>query len=317
MQLRFTIPAANLDDTTPAAVDRVDVYAVSVAPDAEAAPSAGQIVSDPRNLRTRIAVRRLEPEQPPPAGTVTLPAPGDPAVVLDVPPVSDAAAPASMHYVVVPVSGTGRGRPGPPSAAAIVPFGPLPAAPGDVTLTHDETTLKITWNAGAEGQVFKVVRTTPPASDGQPLPLTPEPLSAAETSVPVVFGEPFCATVSAAVVAGGVSVQGPPSTPQCITPVDRYAPPAPAGLRAVQEGTTVTLIWDAVTARDLAGYIVLRGDGVNENLQPLMRAPVSGTTYRDTTVATGATYVYAVYAVDTAPAANVSELSARQTVTVR
>ena len=58
---------------------------------------------------------------------------------------------------------------------------------------------------------------------------------------------------------------------------------------------------------------MLRGDGATANLQPLMRTPIQETTYRDTTVAAGQTYTYAVYAVDTAPTPNVSPLSDRQT----
>jgi hypothetical protein len=108
-----------------------------------------------------------------------------------------------------------------------------------------------------------------------------------------------------------------PSDPVCVTPVDRFPPPAPSGLQAVQEGSAVTLIWTHVEAADLAGYVVLRGDGTTGTLQPLMRAPIQDVTYRDTTVQVGQTYTYAVYAVDSSPAANVSQLSDRQTVVIR
>jgi hypothetical protein len=88
-------------------------------------------------------------------------------------------------------------------------------------------------------------------------------------------------------------------------------------LRAIQEGSAVALVWTRVEAADLSGYIILRGDGAGENMQPLLSAPVQGTSYRDGTVQPGVTYVYAVYAVDRATPPNVSQLSARQTVSVR
>jgi hypothetical protein len=45
--------------------------------------------------------------------------------------------------------------------------------------------------------------------------------------------------------------------------------------------------------------------------------PIHETTYRDATVKPGVTYVYAVQAVDTAPAANRSEISAKVTEVAR
>ena len=85
----------------------------------------------------------------------------------------------------------------------------------------------------------------------------------------------------------------------------------------MQEDAVVTLIWTGVDAADLGGYVVLRGEGAGENMQPLMRDAVTDTTFRDTTVRPGMTYSYAVYAVDRAPTPNISQLSNRQTVTVR
>jgi fibronectin type 3 domain-containing protein len=114
-----------------------------------------------------------------------------------------------------------------------------------------------------------------------------------------------------------VSIRGELSAPICVTPVDRYPPPVPTGLRAVQEGGGITLLWEAVDAPDLAGYVVLRADSDGADMMPLTRDLLTATTYRDTTVAAGGTYGYAVLAVDTSPAANASPLSTRQTVAVR
>jgi hypothetical protein len=222
-----------------------------------------------------------------------------------------------MAFVLVPVAGTGRGRTGPPSAPLVVPVGELPAAPAAPTLDHSETHVRVTWQAPAEGQTLRVVRTTP---RGEPLPgdpLTPTPASATEVTIPVEFGREVCVALRGVETTGGVTVEGNLSPPGCLTPVDRYPPAAPTDLRALQEGTAIVLAWSAVSASDLAGYVVLRGTGEGESLQPLMREPIRETTYRDTAVQPGVTYVYAVYATDNTSPPNVSQLSNRQSVVVR
>ena len=116
---------------------------------------------------------------------------------------------------------------------------------------------------------------------------------------------------------GGATVEGPPSEVYCATAVDRYPPPPPTNLRAIQEGSAITLTWTPSDAPDLGGYIVLRGDAGGVNLQPLIREPVREPAFKDETARSGETYTYSVYAVDTAPVPNVSQQSDRQVVQVR
>jgi hypothetical protein len=68
----------------------------------------------------------------------------------------------------------------------------------------------------------------------------------------------------------------------------------------------MNLGWDANTERDLAGYLVLRGEAPGATLQALTPAPIRETTYKDTTVKPGVRYTYAVVAVDTAMPPNTS-----------
>jgi fibronectin type 3 domain-containing protein len=103
----------------------------------------------------------------------------------------------------------------------------------------------------------------------------------------------------------------------CKTPIDIFPPPAPAHLDGLPDAGAVSLRWDAVTASDLAGYLVLRGEGANGTLQRLTPAPVAATSYLDTTVRVGVTYVYAVVAVDKSSPPNVSPQSNSYTVTIR
>jgi fibronectin type 3 domain-containing protein len=111
------------------------------------------------------------------------------------------------------------------------------------------------------------------------------------------------------------TVEGAAGEPVCETPVDRFAPAAPAQLAALPGDGGIELTWVAVTAADLAGYVVLRGDGAGGTLQALMTTPMTATSYRDQTVTSGVTYVYAVVALD--QAGNPSTQSNRVTVIAR
>lgn len=318
VELRFTVPAVNLDGSEPVVIDRVDIYGMRAA-EGQAAPPAGQLSGDPRNLIESLPVRRPAAADGAPEATgvsTLVPLPGEVAVYIDRTDAVEQAGVAAMYYVAVPVAGTGRGRRGPPTPVANVPLGALPAPPADLALGHDETTVRVTWAPSDLDRAVRVFRLAGDAGEAREV-LTPEPVAAAEFTFPVVFDLELCVAAQAVRVTGPVSIAGTVSDRVCMTPVDRYPPPVPAGLRVVQEGTAITLIWDAVEAADLAGYIVLRSDGADAALVPLQGDPIGETTYRDTTAVAGATYSYAIHAVDSSPAANASALSAREAITVR
>lgn len=318
--LRFTVPSANLDGTTPVVIDRVDVFAWRGAEGATP-PAAGVIARDRDNLRTSIPVRRPSSEgqgdSPSTSAASSEPAPGGAASVSDDLARLEVADGGLLAYVLVPVAGSGRGRNGPPSAPVSVPLGPLPSPPIGVALATSESDLRVTWEPIGEGQVFRAVRTTRDGVEVAESDLTPKPLAGTVLSLPADYGREYCVSIRALKVTGAVTLEGDPSTPGCLTPVDRYPPAAPADVRVVQEGRAVVILWSAVPAPDLGGYVVLRGTGTAANLQPLMRVPIRETSYRDETVASGQTYHYAVYAQDSALPPNVSQLSSRQAVTVR
>jgi fibronectin type 3 domain-containing protein len=98
-----------------------------------------------------------------------------------------------------------------------------------------------------------------------------------------------------------VQVEGD-DTPEIKVFADDVFPPAvPSGLQAVASGpgqkNFIDLIWAPVTDVDLNGYNVYRHEQgsaqVKVNAEPL-KTPA----YRDATVASGKSYVYAVSAVD-------------------
>jgi fibronectin type 3 domain-containing protein len=117
-------------------------------------------------------------------------------------------------------------------------------------------------------------------------------------------------------MAGPASIESDASSATCLTPVDTFPPAAPRGLAAVTGDGGVSLIWEPNTEKDLAGYLVLRGETGAEKLTPITREPIRDTTYRDATVKSGTSYDYVVVAVDNAPLPNTSEYSNRQTAVV-
>ena len=315
VDLSWTVPAANSDGTTLSNLTAVDIYAATTTA-AEAVPTAGALLVKER-LVARVAVR---PTGAPvvAASPETRPAPGERARFTDRVPNPLPAGAERRHYVVMPVTGE-RARPEARSEVVSVPLpeSALPGAPRDVAVTYTEATLTVAWQAAATGQSIRVLESAAVFDPAQAKALTAAPVTGASFALPVEFGRARCFVLRAVAVAGTVTSESAPTAPACVTPVDRFPPAAPTNLQAIQEGAAVTLVWSAVEAADLAGYIVLRGEGAGENMQALVSAPVGSTSYRDLTVQPGVAYVYAVSAQDRATPPNISQLSNRQTVAVR
>lgn len=330
--LRFTLPQKNDDGSTPADVAHVEVYAISVSRASDA--PAPQTFVDKAELVGRVEV---VPEQAAmafvePIGGTPLPPVRDSQAKAPIsePPTAALATPAAKAeaeatpaapipvrvYAVAPVSA--RGRRGALSAPAPVPLESPPSAPAVPVVRYTENRLVVEWleSDGVtgynvyDGQSGDAGRAIPPLPlNGKPLPEPPFEDARLE------FGTERCYRISAIVMVGAMPLEGPPSAAACVTPVDTFAPPAPGGLAAVAGPGSISLIWDAVEAPDLAGYVVLRGDAAGDTLQALTPEPIRETTYRDDSVTAGQRYVYAVMAVD--GAGNGSAQSARAEETAR
>jgi hypothetical protein len=254
----------------------------------------------------------------------------------------------ARHYIVIPYST--RGLAGAPSTPLAVPLSPAPPAPPAPTVTHDASAFTLTWTtppgvqlpiqlavtdaaykeAVAAGKEDALLPARPLVTYGTPHtyrvyevaapgvtdPPPPTPISTAPIDsntfidTRMTFGVPRCYALRTVEMRGATAIESPLSPPTCLTATDSYPPPAPTGLVAVGSGGGVSLIWEPVTAPDLAGYLVLRGvEG--EALKPITETPVTETTYRDTTAQAGVVYIYAVVAVDRATPANASPESNR------
>jgi hypothetical protein len=158
----------------------------------------------------------------------------------------------------------------------------------------------------------------PPAELAPVVPLNATLLTSPTFSDPrVEFGVERCYVIRRVEVASGVPIESAPSRPACVTPVDTFAPAPPKNLQAISGGAGVSLLWEANTEPDFGGYLVLRGEAPGDKLSPLTEAPIADTSFNDTTVRRGHTYVYEVIAVDGQTPANQSAPSNRVEETIR
>lgn len=324
--LRFTLPEKNTDNSTPADVARVEVYALSVAKAADApqgdafrreaeriatvAPKGEERIAAAEEALTEKAGEYYVPRTPARAAAVTG-APGAPGAVAPAAP--SQAAPVARDvpvriYMVVPVSRRNHRGPGATASVALVD---PPAAPAAPAVTYTEKTISVTWPEATGADRYNVYDAASAAA-----PLNPAPLEApAFDDERVEFGKERCYRASAIARVGGMPVESAASPASCVTPADTFAPPAPGGVAAVAGPGSISLIWDAVPAADLAGYLVLRGTAPGDTLQTLTPEPITETTYKDAAAEPGVTYVYVVVAVDQAK--NVSAHSAKVEETAR
>ncbi|HZM59617.1 MAG TPA: hypothetical protein VFB85_07460 [Vicinamibacterales bacterium] len=152
----------------------------------------------------------------------------------------------------------------------------------------------------------------PPPVNGAPL------VALTYTEGSLLDGRRRCYTVRAVRGDGPTAVEGEPSEPACVTPVDDVAPAPPTGLSAASAPGEITLTWEPNVEDDLAGYVVLRGEAGDATLTPVTGSVTTEVRFVDGTVRPGVRYVYAVTAIDTRlPTPNVSMESARVEETAR
>jgi hypothetical protein len=166
--------------------------------------------------------------------------------------------------------------------------------------------------------VLPVATVAEPWQQKPAVPLNAEGLTATAFTDAVTFGPGRCYAVRAVRGSGVTAIEGELSKPACVVPVDFFPPAAPASLAAVAAEGAISLIWEPNREPDLGGYMVLRGAAADATLQPLTRTPLTEARFRDTTVAPGMRYRYAVVAVDKRPLVpNVSAESNRVEETAR
>jgi predicted small lipoprotein YifL len=256
------------------------------------------------------------------------PVPVDPtqaAITPPAPATAPGAAPAVAPVLTVPtrtyiIRGISRaGNPGQASIRLSVPLlSPVSAPSGAVAQMPTEGVTLVEWTppvaeAGASPLTFNVYRQGETAN-----PVNTAPIKDIKFDIPgLEYGKEHCFVVSAVQTHQAVTIESDVSPPACLTPVDKFPPAAPKGLRAVAEDGAVSLVWETNSEADFGGFLVLRGEGGDETLQPITPQPIKDANYRDTGVKPGVRYVYVVVAVDTATPRNTSPRSTPEGVTAR
>ena len=222
-----------------------------------------------------------------------------------------------------------RGRYGPPTHLTPAPLGLTSSSPPAPEIAVDEKAVRIRWKPPVD--VRGIEAPTPPgllpsrsiapspppttydvyevpraaaaanATPAMPKPLTPAPVGALEFVQPgITLGTERCFIVRPVDILSGLHVRGPASPVVCASFADTFAPAPASDLVAVAASGGISLIWNPSPAADLTGYLVLRGEGPNATLTPLMTDSIPATTFTDNSVRPGTLYIYAVVAVDKA-----------------
>jgi hypothetical protein len=210
-----------------------------------------------------------------------------------------------------------RGRPSPLVVAQdLVPVTPRAAPTGLVAeATSDGIRLSWTPPSDAADAKYNLYR----ASGDEPFPdgpvhagalTTPEYLDGA-----VTLGTSYRYRVRALAADGAPPRESESTEEVRVVAVDRFAPGAPAGLVAVQEGKAVRLFWNPGEERDLLGYRLYRRVGESE-WSPHGPDVITEPTALDEDVRPGDRVTYRVTAVDRATPANESGPSSEVTLLV-
>ena len=298
-------------------------------------------VLTPELARESAAVAPVTPARAPAVAVVAHPALSLPLVF------ASGTTTVRRHYTAVAVSR--QGRRGAWSEVRSVPISAPSGPPSAPAATFDAVAIALTWTPASDarqapaapadgaldsrpfGPVLPATRYNLYAADApatavaaatsevsRPLPLNEAPLAAPAFGVSgVTFNAERCFVVRGLDTIDGVEVEGPASPASCVTPRDTFAPPAPAALEAVAGAGVISLIWEAVDASDLAGYLVFRGPAPGEPTTLLTPVPIGATSFEDRTVTPGVRYVYVVVAVDSATPENRSVPSNRSEESAR
>jgi len=203
--------------------------------------------------------------------------------------------------------------------AAVVPL-PLPLPPSDLRAEIYADRIELRWAppaANIDGSntaapiLFNIYRID---QRGTVVRLNPAPLGELMYSdTGFLFGQSYRYLVRALAAAAGGFLESEDSPAAEILPKDVFPPAVPTGLSAATGAEFITLIWDANTDNDLAGYHVWRKPEGQADFVRLTTAIVLQNTYADRAIEKNRRYEYAISAVDalgneSAKSAAVSEI---------
>ena len=196
--------------------------------------------------------------------------------------------------------------------ATLVPLD-VAVAPPNVTATAKAEGVVVSWSAPAAAVTAKdvkpvvtgynVYRTAGEQPGDLDKPLNASPVKETTfTDIPPYGKQSYVVTAVAA--AGPPRAEGELSPVVTATFKDLTPPPPPTNVTALVETKAVRIIWDAVEAPDLEGYVVWRTEGVGiDNPReigtiPIALLPANQTTFTDPNPNPGIAFKYAVSSKD-------------------
>ncbi|HEX7190019.1 MAG TPA: hypothetical protein VF381_00475 [Thermoanaerobaculia bacterium] len=212
-------------------------------------------------------------------------------------------------YAVVTETSSARGDVS--NLGAIVPID-VPSPPYDLKADPKAQGIVLSWQKPSDAKPdlpgYNVYRRGEKESeDVLAAPVNAAPVSTTTYTDTPAYGA-FTYVVRAVASTGAPRIESDPSSAVTATFKDLTPPPAPASMNALIETHAVRLVWDPVTAPDLAGYMLYREEGVGHPEQPggiksvgvidLIHHLINTTTYVDPDALLGISYRYAVTSVD-------------------
>lgn len=237
----------------------------------------------------------------------------------DDPPIRDEAGTPMRYTYSVVTEGPG-GRSDLSNLVSIVPLA-VPLPPADLRADASAAAVRLEWTApslsiveGVEPSLigYNIYRFVP---EGEIRDLGnalngPSPVTDTNFSDSPPYGS-HRYIVTAVSSTGPPVIESEPTSSILVEFRDRVAPEPPPEVITLAEDGAVRLLWDAVEAADLAGYLVYRLSERREKVL-LTPQPITETNFRDATPERGVTYTYWVSSVD----ANGNEGTARQSAPV-
>lgn len=211
--------------------------------------------------------------------------------------------PIRLTYAVMTEGDEARSQPS--NLAIIVPL-PVAVPPAGVKATAKAEGVTVTWTepgkavTGESGPVitgYHIYRTAPGGDLGDlPTPINTAPVKGTMYQDTPAYGEHEY-RVAAVATTGPPAIQSDLSEPARVAFRDLVPPPAPTNLTVLVETKLIRLLWEPVSAPDLAGYNVYRTEG--RYRLKLTPSPTKDPNFLDISIDIGIFYTYEVTAVDT------------------
>jgi len=210
--------------------------------------------------------------------------------------------PSALAYAVVSVRGGGKRSP----LSNIVALSPdiPPGAPVILSVTPEEGRVCLEWLEPTEdaigrkpvsvGGYFVYRRSLEEEEYGPPVNSRPV---AGTSYVDASAPDTELVYTLRATLPDKPRVEGAPALEAVVDHRDIYPPPPPSRLQALSEGKLVRLLWDPVSAADLAGYLLFRAEAEGPPV-PLNKDLLTDSFFTDESVVSGRRYRYTVRSVD-------------------